>query len=418
MAQYKYQARNKDGKMIEGTLAAPAVKDVQAQLKKMNLVAVNVTEEGVRRNVLKEWLEKSGLSSKRPPVRIKQDDFVVFTRQLSTMISAGIPLLESLEILAEQATDKGFKLALEEIVADIRGGADLSAAMSRHPKVFTHIYVSMVKAGEASGKLDDILVRLAEYQEASAELKREIKAAMTYPVISLVMVMGIAGFLLIVIVPKFEEMFKTMLGAQLPLITQIVMGISLFLKDHILWFLGGGVGAGVGLVMYVKKSPKGRRQWHWLSINAPIFGPLAHKVAISRFARTFGTLIQSGVPILGALEIVANTVGNVLIEEDINTAREAVRQGEQLATPMSRSKNFPLMVTRMVAVGEKTGALEKLLEKISDFYDQQVRATVKSMTSIIEPVMIGLMGLFVGIIVVAIFLPIMKAPSLVKKGPK
>lgn len=416
MPQFKYAARDKDGKMVEGVLAAPSSRDVLAQLRKMNLVAVNVAESTARGGGIQDLLVRWGLTSKRPPVRLKGDDFVVFTRQLSTMISAGIPLLESLEILAEQATDKGFKLTLEEVVADIRSGADLSAALGRHPRVFTHIYVSMVKSGEASGKLDEILVRLAEYQEASAELKREIRAAMTYPVISLVMVVGIASFLLIVIVPKFEEMFKTMLGAQLPMITQVVMGFSLFLKAHILPIVGALAAAATALVLYVKKSVKGRRQWDWLKISAPIFGPLAHKVCISRFSRTFGTLIQSGVPILGALEIVANTVGNVLVEEDIVKAKEAVRQGEQLAAPLAKSKNFPLMVTRMIAVGEKTGALEKLLGKISDFYDQQVRATVKSLTSIIEPVMIGLMGVFVGIIVVAIFLPIMKAPQLIKKG--
>ncbi len=416
MTQFKYAARNKEGKLVEGVLAAPAARDAQALLKKMNLVVVNLAEETKGPSALTAWLAKTGLVSSRPPDRLRGDDFVVFTRQLSTMISAGIPLLESLEILAEQAVDKGFKLSLEEVVADIRGGSDLSAALARHPKRFNHIYVSMVRAGEASGKLDDILVRLAEYQEASAELKREIKAAMTYPVISLVMVMAIAGFLLIVIVPKFEEMFKTMLGAQLPTITKIVMGFSLFLKANILPILGVVVGAAVAIIVYIKKSAKGRRQWDWFKVSAPIFGPLIHKVCLSRFSRTFGTLIQSGVPILGSLEIVANTVGNVLIEEDINTAREAVRQGGQLAVPLAKSKNFPLMVTRMIAVGEKTGALEKLLEKISEFYDQQVRATVKSMTSIIEPIMIGLMGVFVGVIVVAIFLPILQAPSLIKKG--
>jgi type IV pilus assembly protein PilC len=262
----------------------------------------------------------------------------------------------------------------------------------------------MVRAGEVSGQLDDILVRLAEYLEASAKLKRDIRAAMTYPVISLVLVVGIAMFLMIGIVPKFKEIFDT-LEIELPGLTLGVLAVSYALQHHILAVMAGLAGL-ICLFVIWKRTEWGERQWDWISLHVPVFGPLFRKVALSRFARTFATLIKSGVPILGALEIVSDTAGNRIISDTVDGAKENVRQGHTLAEPLMESKVFPPMVTRMVQIGEKSGSLEQLLEKISDFYDDQVSAAVKTLTSMIEPIMIGIMGFMVGGIVLAVFLPI------------
>jgi type IV pilus assembly protein PilC len=406
MAQFTYTARNAEGGEVKGTLAAPSQKEALVQLRKSGLTPLKVEAKSAK---------KGFFGGKRDPKpRLKGDDLAVFTRQLSTLLSAGIALMESMEILADQAEDPGFKLCMRRIVENVRGGADFSESLAQFPKVFDNIFVNMIRAGEASGKLDEILNRLAEYQESTNALKREVKSAMTYPTISLVMVGGIALFLILFIVPKFKQLFEDIFEAELPLPTQIVMGISTFIREQLLGIVIFTVIAVVALIQYVKRSPKGRWQWDWLKLHLPVFGQLFLKISISRFARTFGTLLQSGVPILGALEIVSATVGNKLLENDINRSRDAVRQGEPLADPLEKSTVFPLMVTRMIAVGEKTGALEKLLEKISDFYDQQVHAMVKSLTSLIEPLMIGMMGLIVGGIVIAIFLPIFQAPTMIK----
>jgi len=410
MPKYRYQAKNPQGRKLTGTIIAENENDAVGELRKQNLTVLNVKAEGAKGG--QSFL--TGLfSQKAPKPRIKGDDLVVFTRQLATMVSAGIPLLESLEILQEQAEDKGFKFVLGTVVDDVRSGTDLSNALSRHPRVFKNIYVNMVRAGEASGQLDEILNRLAEYQEATAALRREIIGAMTYPVISLCLVLGITGFLLVYIVPKFQEIFsaivdpKTGEPIELPGITKFFLGLSLFLRSNVLLILACLVGA-VILFFFYKKTDRGEYHVDWVKLQIPIFGALFKKVAISRFARTFATLIQSGVPILGALEIVSSTAGNRVISDTVDNARENVRQGETLGEPLAKSKVFPPMVTRMISIGEKSGALETLLEKISDFYDQQVKSTIDSLTSLIEPMMIGVMGFLVGSIVLAIFLPILK----------
>ena len=337
--------------------------------------------------------------------RVKLNEKVIFTRQLSTMIAAGIPLLECLEILAEQMDNPGFKAALEEIVMMVRGGTDLSTALGEYPNCFEDIYVNMIRAGEVSGQIDEILERLAEFLEASAKLRSQITSAMTYPVISLLMIGGIAGFLLMFIVPKFKEIFDNM-GVKLPLITQLLMSLSTGMVTYFYIWIPASIGIVVGIKAWAK-TPPGKSFFDWFSLAVPVFGPLFRKVAISRFARTFATLISSGVPILGALEIVASTAGNVHIEAAVNAAAENVRQGETLATPLAEvPQYFPPMVTRMIAIGEKSGALEALLMKISEFYDQQTEAAVEQLTSLIEPIMICVMGFIVGGMVLAIFLPI------------
>ena len=363
---------------------------------------------------------RAGLFAKHDPKpHLKSDDLVVFTRQLSTMISAGIPLLECLEVLEEQIIDRGFKIVVGRIVERVRAGADLSDALSRHGRIFSRLFVNMIKAGEASGQLDIILNRLAEYLESTAALKREIKSAMTYPVISMVLITGISIFLMVYIVPQFKSIFDS-LGTpdkpiELPWLTRTLLAVSLFMRNYFTIWMPGIVAAVVGVIMY-RKSDMGRKHIDMIVLKIPIFGKLFRKVAISRFSRTFATLIKSGVPILGALEIVAATSGNSIIENAVLKARENVRQGEMLAGPLAASAVFPPMVTRMISIGEKSGALESLLEKIADFYDQQVRTTVKSLTSLIEPLLIGVMGVIVGGIVLAIFMPIFDLQSKLAAG--
>jgi len=296
---------------------------------------------------------------------------------------------------------------LVDVVNDVRGGTDFSTALSKHPRVFEDIYVNMIRAGEVSGQIDEILIRLAEYNEATAALRAKIKSAMTYPIISLCMIFGITGFLLIFIIPKFKSIFESM-NVELPWITEFLLQVADFAENRWYIVIGGAI-AFAFLVYSYAKTPFGRRHVDYLKLQVPVFGPLFKKVAISRFARTFGTLIESGVPILGALEIVASTAGNKIIEDMVMDASESVRQGETLATPLAtKPKLFPPMVTRMIAIGEKSGALEQLLSKIAEFYDQQVETTVDQLTSLIEPMMIGIMGFLVGGMVLAIFLPIFK----------
>jgi len=398
MAVFAYTAKTADGKKVESVIRASDRSAAQAELKKKNLTISTLTEQ-------KGTGKKSSFFGPPRP-RVGTKDIAVMTRQLSTMISAGIPLLESMEILHEQASDPGFKNVLDKIIERVRSGSDFSTALSEH-RLFTKIYVNMIKAGEASGQLDVILQRLADYMESVEELKREIKAAMTYPVISLVLILSITVGLVVGIVPKFQVIFIQLEMKQLPAPTEFLLMISDLLREQYLLVMGVLIVTVVGFLLYIRTKP-GMRQWHWFLLHAPVFGPLFRKVAISRFSRTFATLIQSGVPMLGALDIVAATAGNVLVEEAVLKAKDAVSRGETLGDPLTATRVFPPMVTRMISIGEKTGALEKLLMKIAEFYDQEVRATVKALTSLIEPMLIATMGFIVGFIVLSIFLPIIK----------
>jgi len=411
MPTFKYAAKTNDGKTISGTMVAAAPAEVVGELRRKSLVVLDV-EETNRAAAASAAAAGPRVASK--PGRAKKDELVIFTRQLSTMISAGIPLLESLEVLSQQVDNPGFAKTLRLVVDDVRGGADFSSSLAKQPKVFAPIYCSMVRAGEVSGQLDEILVRLAEYQEASAKLKREIKAAMTYPVISLVMVLGITMFLMIGIVPQFRPIFDS-LQIDLPKLTAIVLNCSQWLVNH--WFTAGVIGAAAfaALTMF-KRTETGGYTMDWFFLKMPVFGPLFRKVALSRFSRTFSTLLRSGVPILGALEIVADTSGNRIISRAVLAARDSVRNGNTLTEPLEKSPVFPPMVTRMISIGEKSGSLEQLLEKISVFYDEQVGAAVKSLTSMIEPLLIGLMGGLVGTIVFAVFLPIFEIQKKLSGG--
>ncbi len=404
MANFKYEAKNFGGKSVSGTLAGANQEAVIADLRKRNLIVLAVRPVGGGggggASAVKAVFTDANPNRYRP----RGEELVVFTRQLSTMVGAGIPLLEGLEILQDQAERAGFAAVLDSVVEDIRSGTDLSSSMEKYPRCFSNIYVAMIRAGEVSGQLDEILNRLAEYLEASLKLKRDIRAAMTYPIVSLVLVVGITMFLMLGIVPKFREVFDSM-EITLPALTSAILGIADWMKDNVLAMMGIIVAMVIAGKMYAR-SPKGKWQLDWLVLNVPVFGPLFRKVALSRFAKTFSTLVKAGVPILGALEIVSQTVGNQVISKAVDEARESVRQGESLAEPLGRSPQFPPMVVKMIGIGEKSGALEQLLEKISIFYDDQVSAAVKSLTSLIEPIMIAVMGFLVGTIVLAVFLPI------------
>jgi type IV pilus assembly protein PilC len=277
--------------------------------------------------------------------------------------------------------------------------------METCPRAFNPLYISMVRAGEASGQMDVILERLADYQEASQALSREIKSSMTYPVISMTLVTGITAFLMIGVVPTFKQVFEG-LGAKLPAITEFVLGTSDFLRAHWMMILGAGVGTVVGMLAF-KRTRTGSRFFDKIALKAPVFGPLARKVALARFSRTFATLIRSGVPIMATLEIVSETAGNTVISDAVDASRESVKNGQLLSEPLGKSKVFPSMVVRMIAIGEKTGSLEALLEKIAEFYDAQVKAAIKALTSLIEPILITFMGVIVGGVVLSVFLPIL-----------
>lgn len=401
MGSFRYRARDQAGATLTGTISAKTKSDAMSELKRKNLTVVEVSSGGDdATKTMKELFAKASRKG------VTREELVVFTRQLATMVGAGIPILEALEIQREQAESPGFQAVLTGVVESVRGGVDLSKALEKYPQVFPELYVNMVRAGEASGQLDIILVRLAEYLEASAQLIREVKSAMTYPVISLVLVLGIAAFLMIGIVPQFKPVFDS-LDIELPGLTLFVMDAAFFCKGYWYLLVGFGAAAATG-IMVAKKTPRGAYLFDATLLRMPVFGTLFRKVALSRFSRTFATLVKSGVPILAAMDIVAQTAGNKVISAAVLSARESVRQGETLSAPLGQSKVFPPMVVKMISIGERTGALDTLLEKIAHFYDQQVEAAVKGLTSMIEPIMIGVMGFVVGGIVLAVFLPIFK----------
>ncbi len=398
--KFSYVARDSAGKEVKGQLEATNEAEANVKLRQQQLVVNQIKRVDIKPG---GFMSFGAIARKASTAEL-----ALFTRQMATMIGAGIPLLEAFEILSEQTMDsnKGFGMGLKECADLVRGGTELSEGMQRFPRIFPDIYINMIKAGEASGQLDTILGRLADFLEANEALKREIKGAMTYPVISLLMVLGITAYLLVGVVPKFEIMFKS-LGAELPGITKFVLACSSFMQNQ--WYIVLiVVGAIWGSYKLFTSNKNGQRIRDTFFLKAPVFGPLGQKVAVSRFARTLSTLLASGVPLLAALEIVASTSGNVVLEDTLLATRDSVKRGETLTSHLQTAWVFPPMVVRMIGIGEKSGALEQLLAKISDFYDDQIHATVKSLTSLIEPFMLAIMGTIVGTIVVAIFYPILE----------
>ncbi len=397
MAQtYSYRVRDKQGKIITGKLEADNEALVSQRLREMGYFVIAVEEEKVS-------LAKKEIRIFQP--KVKGKDVTVFTRQFATMINAGLPLVKCLSILSEQTESP----VLSEVVADVQHevemGRSLSEAMSKHGNIFKDLYTSMVKAGEIGGVLDDVLLRIANTLESEDEIRRKIKSALTYPVAMFAISILLLIVMLVFVVPAFEKMFKDM-GANLPFLTKIIMGISHFLVSWkgailVLLLIAGGV-----FLRRWLKTPAGRRRLDALKLKLPVFGTLFHKMALSRFSRTLGTLVSSGVPILQALEITSNTVGNVLVAEAVENVRSGVKEGDSIARPLGQSPLFPPMVTQMLAIGEETGALDTMLNKVSDFYDSEVSATVEALTSLLEPVLIVFLGLVVGTIVIALYMPI------------
>ncbi len=400
MPTFTYVARTRDGRKQSGSMSSNDKKSLTRALQ--------------MRGLTPEQIEmKTGRKRTRGP-RVKSADVLVFTRQLSTIVNAGLPLLQGLDILAEQTEDPRFAKVIDQIGTDVEGGDSFSDALRRHPRVYSDLYVSMVRSGEASGNLDGVLLQLADYMESMEELKRRIRSAMTYPVVALSMILLIAAGLIIWVVPQFAEIFAGF-GQDLPLPTQMLIDVSNILRSIYALMI---VGVGVMIVLAIRlygQTKTGRYNLDSIALRLPVFGKLLRKVAISRFTRTLSTLTKSGVAILSALEIAERTAGNEVFARTIRQAGEAVRKGETLAEPLARSGEYPSMVTRMIGVGEKTGALEQMLSKISDFYDSEVRAAVDGLTSLIEPILIMMMGIIVGGIVIALFMPILQLSSLVQQ---
>lgn len=404
MPTFTYTARTKSGLIRRGSVTADNRDAAMAQLTRMGLEPEKIVESrGVGTRAQQARLNR----------RVRGQDLLVFTRQLSTIVSAGLPLMQGLDILAEQTEDPRFAKIIAAIGQNVEAGETFSDSLKLFNRAFPDIYVSMVRAGEASGDLDGVLLQLADYLEASEELKRRIRSAMTYPVVAFSMIILIAAGLIIFVVPQFAEIFNSF-GKALPAPTQMLINASDAMRTTTFW--GIAIAVVIGTVAFLRiygSTAAGKYTLDSLKLRLPIFGPLMRKVAISRFARTLSTLTRSGVSILQALEIVERTAGNEVYAKAIRQASDAVRNGETLAEPLARAQVFPAMVTRMIGVGEKTGALEGMLAKISDFYDSEVKATVDALTSLIEPMLIGIMGIVVGGIVMGLFMPIFQLSSLV-----
>jgi type IV pilus assembly protein PilC len=395
VATYAYRVRDAGGRLITGQLEGEAVALVAGRLRSMGYVPVSIEAKDAG---LQKEIRIPGLTD-----RVKLKDVAVFSRQFATMINSGLSLLRSLSILADQTDNKELARIIGAVGTDVEKGASLSAALARHPKAFSRLYVSMVRAGETGGMLDTVLVRLASTIEKQVELRRKVKSAMTYPVAVMGLVTVIVAAMLIFVVPMFESMYAE-LGGTLPLPTRILLGISSALTS--LWYLVLAVAAGA--VFALRRwigSEQGRRRWDALKLRLPVFGKLVHKTVLARFSRSLAALVRSGVPILDALDIVADTAGNSVVARAVRDTQEAVKGGESLSKPLENHATFPPMVVQMLAVGEETGALDELLEKIADFYDMEVEATVDALTSLIEPLLIVVMGGAVGGMVLALYMP-------------
>lgn len=396
MPVYKWVAESRRGRIVKGELEAANERLVRLELKRRNLTPKKIKLKP------KDLFENVSFMQ----AGIKSKDIVIFTRQFSTMIDAGLPLVQGLTILSEQMENRTFKKILREVTKDVEGGASLAEAMKKHPKVFDDLYANLVAAGEVGGILDTILQRLATYIEKAEKLKSRIKGAMTYPGIVLAIAILVTMVILIFVIPIFQQMFSEF-GSALPMPTQIVVDMSAFVKGNIHYIIGGVVLAFVMFKLY-RNSKSGRKVTDGLALKLPIFGPLLRKVAVSRFTRTLGTMVSSGVPIMDALDIVARTAGNVVLEEVIYEVRTAISEGQTIAEPLSETSIFPGMVTQMISVGEATGALDTMLEKIADFYDDEVDAAVEALTSMLEPLLMLFLGGSIGGLVVAMYLPIFK----------
>src|SRR5262245_34643501 len=397
MPIFQWKARTRQGSLKKGEIEAINEAAVMAQLRSQMLLPVTVKEKS---KDVSEYLPflKPG---------IKTRDLVIFTRQFATMIDAGLPLVQCLDILGNQQPNKTFQTIIREVKTDVEQGSTFADSLRKHPKPYDDLYVNLVQAGEIGGILDTILNRLAVYLEKADSLKKKVKGAMVYPSTVLVVAIGVVVLMLVKVIPTFEKMFADF-GGELPGPTQVVVSISHFMQHWIALILGVIIGSFVAFGMARRKNLKFRKATDALALKLPVFGPLLRKVAVARFTRTLGTMIASGVPILDGLDIVARTAGNMIIEEALRKVRAAITEGKTIAEPLAESDVFPGMVTQMIAVGEETGAMETMLAKIADFYDEEVDAAVEALTALLEPVMMVFLGGTVGGLLIAMYLPIFK----------
>ena len=396
---FKWEGKTRQGTIQKGELAAKSKEEVIQLLRRQNILPITVTAKA------KELSFQFGSG-------VKDQDVVIFTRQLATMIDAGLPLVQCLEILGNQSENKFLAKVVTQVRSDVESGSTFAEAIKKHPKVFNDLYANMVAAGEAGGILDTILQRLATYMEKFAKIKRQIKGAMIYPSVILFVAVAVVGLLMVVVVPMLANMFSEMGGA-LPLPTRIVIAISNFLSG---WgglsLLIAIIGFFVGLAQW-RKTHHGKKITDAIALKLPVMGTLIQRVSVAKFTRTLGTLLSSGVPILEGLLIVARTAGNKIVEEAIVATRQSVSEGKTLAEPLSKAKVFPPMVTQMISVGEATGALDNMLGKIADFYDDEVDTAVGALTAMMEPVLMIFLGISVGFVIIAMYMPIFQMGGMV-----
>jgi len=405
MALFSYKVRNPQGNVLTGTMEAREQRMVVDRLRYQRFIVLEIGE--IKKSASRDLLDSINFLKKR----VKQKDLVLFSRQLSTLIGAGVPIVQGLTILLEQIENPAFKKVVASIREDIESGTSITEALNRHPTVFGELYVNMVRSGELGGILDVILERLSAYLESAAALRGKIKSAMVYPAVIGLVAGGVTAFLLIVVVPTFVKIFEQA-GAQLPLPTQILLAVSNFLRRYIIFVIIGLIAFVVGLRQYYR-TEAGSMYIDRLLLRVPLFGPLLRKVAVAKFTKTFGTLVKSGVPILQALETVSKTSGNRVVEKAVLQAKESIREGERISDPLKASGAFPPMVTQMISVGEETGNLDAMLSKIAEFYEQEVDAAVSGLTSLIEPVIVVFMGVIIGAIAVAMYMPMFQLGALV-----
>lgn len=392
MAKFLWEASTRSGEKKKGAMEADSADIVENRLRGDGMSVLKVKKEP--KQIVITF--GSGVNPK---------DLQIFTRQLATMIDAGLPLVQCLDILSSQTPNKIFARILSQVKTSVESGSTFSEALKRHPKVFDDLYVNLVAAGEVGGILDTILNRLAIYIEKAVKLKGQIKSAMFYPIGILVVAIGVIAVMLIKVIPTFEDMYKNMGNAKLPAPTLVVIGISNSFIDK--WYVFVGVIVGIFvLVGMMRRNPRGREIFDGMMLRLPVIGSILRKIVVARFTRTLGTLLSSGVPILDALDICARTAGNKVVQNGIMRAREKISEGHDMAGPLAESRVFPSMVVQMIGVGEQTGAMDQMLQKIADFYEEEVDSAVSAMTSLIEPIMMAFLGVVVGGLIVAMYLPI------------
>jgi type IV pilus assembly protein PilC len=400
---YNYRVRDRSGNLIKGTLEADSEPLVLQRLREMGYTPLEVLQE-------KKNIGQIKISIR--PGRVKLKELSIFCRQFATMVNSGLPILRALAILADQTDSEELAKVITAVRVDVEQGASLSLAMGKHPKAFNDLFIAMVKAGEAGGVLDDVLLSLADMIEKEVKLRSKIKSAMTYPVAVLGLVVLIMAAMLLFVVPQFKGIYAQ-LGGSLPMPTQILLSVSDAVKGY--WYIVGAVGAlAIFLFRRYKKTEAGRAQIDAIMLKLPVFGSLFHKTALSRFSSTLGMLLKSGVPILQALDIVSDTVNNKVISRAVVATQNSVRQGESIAKPLSKFPVFPGMVVQMLAVGEETGQVDTMLGKVAEFYNAEVEAQVDALTSLIEPLLIAVIGGCVGAAVVALYMPMFNIIKLVK----